>query len=154
MDPPDTTSLPEESLEVTQAPRKERSQAQILALENARTKAAQARAQASDLRKKEREVQQHKEKTIKEARMKQINDDYERLRLDRQPAEGPKEPPSPPPEQPNKKRKPARRIIVTEASSATDSEEEVEVMLPKSKKREPTPEEARYQRTFNKMFTI
>ena len=53
---------------------------------------------------------------------------------------------------PKKRRKPARKVIVTEASSASDTDDEVQVVLPRQKK-SLTPEEVQFQRTYHKMFT-
>jgi len=50
-----------------------------------------------------------------------------------------------------RKRKPARRVIVTEASSGSETEEEVEVQLPRQR-RPRSAEEITYQRAMSKMF--
>ena len=86
-----------------------------------RAKAAQARAAASELRRKEREVLRQKEKAVKEARVKQINDEYDQLRGGIPDSKESPPPPSAPPspDAPRKRKKPSRRIIVTTPTRLT-----------------------------------
>ena len=134
------------------------SEAQKVALENARSKALKVRQENASLRNKERELakleRQKKAEDI-EARFKALSkpeeEEIEEEEEESDVSEESEEEPPPPP--PKKKRKPARRVIVTEVSSASDSSD-VEVVLPREKrsKPRPTPEEEHYQKSYEKMF--
>ena len=154
-DQPSTEAL-EEPTEVAQEPRvkRPRTEAQILALNRAREQAMAVRLQNADLRRKQAEIDRaHAAKTKRE----------DNERIEREFAALSQPPPSPPsPEEaprapreeaPRRKRKPARRVVVTEASSASESEDEVEVTLPRARKA-PTREQILYQKTMSKLFEV
>ena len=131
------------------------SEAQKVALENARAKAIKVRQENASLRNKERELakmERAKKAEDIEARFQALSrkpeeEEIEDTEEEESASEEPEEPP------PKKKRKPARRVIVTEVSSASDSSD-VEVVLPREKrsKPRPTPEEEHYQKSYQKMF--
>ena len=125
----------------TKAPRTD---AQKAALDRAREKAMAVRAQNASLKRKEQEVERALAQKAKEERAARVEAEYEAL--SKPPIEA--EPMSPL----KKKRKPARKVVVTEVSSASESEaSEVEVVLPRARKKQ-SPEEAQYQQSMLKMF--
>ena len=131
------------------------SEAQKVALENARSKALKVRQENASLRNKERELakmERAKKAEEIEARIQALSRKPEEEEIEEEEEESDvSEEELPPPSPPKKKRKPARRVIVTEVSSGTDSD--VEVVLPKREKRAgPTPEEQHYQKSYQKMF--
>ena len=132
------------------------SEAQKVALENARAKAIKVRQENASLRNKERELakmERAKKAEDIEARFQALRGkpEEEEIEEEEEPSAEESEEELPPPPPPKKKRKPARRVIVTEVSSGTDSD--VEVVLPKREKRAgPTPEEEHYQKSYEKMF--
>ena len=153
------TEVPQEPTEVPQEVRvkRPRTEAQMLALARAREQAVTVRQQNADLRRKQVEIDRaHAAKTRQEE-----NDRIEReFAALSQPPPSPPSPPepeeaprAPPEEAPRRKRKPARRVVVTEASSASESEDEVEVTLPRARKA-PTREEVLYQKTMAKLFEV
>tara|TARA_B110000285_G_scaffold232313_1_gene303098 strand:+ start:210 stop:692 length:483 start_codon:yes stop_codon:yes gene_type:complete len=130
------------------------SEAQKVALENARSKALKVRQENASLRNKERELakmERAKKAQDIEARFQALSkpEEEEIEEEEEDSEESEEEPPRPPPK---KKRRPARRVIVTEVSS--DSDSDVEVVLPREKRGrpKPTPEEQHYQKSYEKMF--
>ena len=94
---------------------------------------------------KQLEIEQAKLQKTKEEERQRIEREYAALQNPEKP-EG---------NTPKRKRKPARKVIVTEASSARESEDEVEVVLPKPKKQPPlSREEIQYRRTYSQMFEM
>lgn len=113
-----------------------RSEAQKAALERAREKAIKVRAENAELKRME----------AQKAALERAREKAERVaRVEEEIASLASEDAKP------RKRKPARRVIVTEASSASESDDEVEVVLPKAKK---STEDLSYQRAMSKMFTF
>ena len=147
------TSLPPTEARV-KAPR---SEAQIAALERARIKAQEARGEAAALRKKEQEVERAMVAKARAERAARVEAEYKALTTPVQEVQEEETSPPPEPETPAKpmRKKPARRVIVTEVSSGEETDEEVEVVLPKARKAppQPTAEELMFQRSMTKMFT-
>ena len=132
------------------------SEAQKVALENARSKALKVRQENASLRNKERELakmERAKKAEEIEARIQALSRKPEEEEIEEEEEESEESEEEPPPPPPKKKRKPARRVIVTEVSSASDSSD-VEVVLPREKrsKPKPTPEEEHYQKSYERMF--
>ena len=135
--------------------KRERSAAQLEALSKARVKAAEVRAKNTELRKKEREVVSAQ--LAENRRLREENIEREHAAKFSKPLQ---DEPAPPEEVPReeevvyeKKPKKKRRVVVVQASS--DSEEEIEVKLPKQKKKPQVAEvDAAYQRTYNRMFEL
>ena len=124
-----------------------RTEAQMLALQRAREQAMMVRQQNADLKRKQQEIDRAVLAKAKRDERERIEREYDHLH-------------STPPEEaevmeadekPARKRKPARKVIVTEVSSGSDTEEEVQVVLPRAKK-SMTAEQIRYQRAYTKMF--
>ena len=165
----DTETVQSEPVEVTETPeplpplqplagKRPRSEAQLRALEAARAKALQVRKERAQIRNMERAVQNAQ----KVQRMASVEEAYSKLPStteepdwDTPIEEWPEDPPLPVKKEPKtKKRKPARRIVVTEVSSESESEEDVEVVLPKHRTPPPpTREELHMQRAMDKMFS-
>ena len=141
------TEVPLEVTEETPKPKLERTDAQKAALQKAREKAMAVRAENATLKKKEVEVERALLAKAKAERAAKVEAEYNALATVTEEAseEAPREKP--------RKRKPARRVIVTEASSASETEDEVEVILPRARK-QPSAEETSYQRVVNKMFAF
>ena len=126
-----------------------RTPAQLASLENARKKAMEVRGRQADLRRKEKEIARAQQDRDTQERTAKIQRDYDALHETEEVEEEEEEVAAP-----VKKRKPRRKIIVHEVSSAEeDEEDEVEVILPKERKRGPTPEELAYQHVHSKMFS-
>ena len=150
------TEALQEPAEIAQEPRvkRPRTEAQMLALSRAREQAMAVRQQNAELRRKQAEIDRaHVAKTKREEN-ERIEREFAALSQPPPSPPSPEDPPRAPPEEaPRRKRKPARRVVVTEASSASESEDEVEVTLPRARKA-PTREEVLYQRTMAKMFEV
>jgi hypothetical protein len=158
--------------------KKERSAAQLEALSKARVKAAEVRAKNTELRKKEREVVNAQLAENRRMREESIEREHA-AKFSKTPEEEPAsdhQPPAPPnspvgtgsvrslrltththsPEEEvvyEKKPKKKRRVVVVQNSS--ESEEEIEVKLPKQKKKPQVAEvDALYQRTYQRMFEL
>ena len=109
------------------------------------------RAENASLKRKQQEVERALLERAKAERVKKIEADYQAISQPPDPppaADARDEPPSPPE---RRRRKPARRVVVTEVSSASETEDEVEVVIPRARK-PPTAEEVTYQRAVSKMF--
>jgi pyruvate/2-oxoglutarate dehydrogenase complex dihydrolipoamide acyltransferase (E2) component len=149
MDPSIEESTPgtEEPQAPTEPPppttvKRERTDLQKLALKKAREKALKVRAENAALKKREQEIEKQLVEKAKAERLAKIQE-YEKEQ------EEPEAEPEPEPVK--KKKKPARRVIVTEVSSGEETEEDVEVVLPKQKK---SAQQLQYERTMAKMFTL
>ena len=127
--------------------KKPRTEAQTLALQKAREQAMMVRQQNAELKRKQQEIDRAVLAKAKRDERERIEREYDQIH-------------STPPEEaevmeadekPARKRKPARKVIVTEVSSGSDTEEEVQVVLPRAKK-SMTAEQIRYQRAYSKMF--
>ena len=150
---------------IQESVKKERTPAQIDALNRARIKAHEVRSQNKSLRDKQKEIDKTAMEEIKRAKVEKIEKEYSAIK------QQPKEPVSePPPEdeeeeevvyQKKEKKAKKKRIVVVQASSDSDSEE-VEVRLPKKKREKETPKnspkfdaaEYQYRRAYNKMFGL
>jgi hypothetical protein len=160
-DPVVTEEVRESTAEVEAVRTKRpRSDLQRAALERARVKAVQVRQENAALRKKERDLMVARAAKEKIDRSKRLHEEYEALQ---QPLgseatdedDEPRELRSSPDRNailqtiaPKPKRK--RRIIVTEAED--ESDEDIEVVLPK--KKTPPADEVKMQRLMEKMFTM
>ena len=159
--------------------KKERSPAQLEALQKARERAAQVRAKNTDLRRKEREVVNHQLSENRRVREETIQREHAaRFQKEQQAKPEPTEDikdvptakdqdqrsvsdlrsPEEPEEEPEvvyqKKPKRKKRIVVVQQESS-DDEEEVQVLLPKQKKKPVQEQDANdvmYQKTYQKMF--
>ena len=159
--------MSEESQPPTQeSMKKERTPAQIDALNRARIKAQEVRSQNKSLRDKQKEIDKTAMEEVKRAKVEKIEKEYTAIK--QQPKEPVSEPPPPEDEEEEevvyqkteKKPKKKKRIVVVQASSDSDSEE-VEVRLPKKKRekeKQNSPEfdaaEYHYRRAYNKMFGL
>jgi hypothetical protein len=146
VEPVEASELPESEppMEVSTPPaplKRERTDAQKRSLEAARAKALEVRRQSAALRQKEKAVKSH----ARQEKVRQVEEAYSAIQPE---PESDEEPPRPP-----KKRKP-RRVIVTEQSS--DSEQDVEVVLPRSTRPTPPPtaEEVRSAQILHRMFNV
>ena len=143
----------------TQVQKRPRTEAQTHALQKAREQAMMVRQQNAELKRKQQEIDRAVLAKAKRDERERIEREYDHLH-------------STPPEEAevmeadekpvgseapvttsgrSRKRKPARKVIVTEVSSGSDTEEEVQVVLPRAKK-SMTAEQIRYQRAYTKMF--
>jgi septum formation inhibitor MinC len=146
MEPPIEESTPstEEPQTPTEPPppttvKRERTEAQKEALKKAREKAMKVRVENAALKKREQEMEKALLEKAKQERLAKIQE-FEQM-----------EEPEPEPEPVKRKKKPARRVIVTEVSSGEETEEDVEVVLPKAKK---SAQQLQYERTMQKMFSL
>ena len=143
---------------ISDAVKKERSSAQLEALSKARVKAAEVRAKNTELRRKEREVVSAQ--LAENRRMREESIEKEHAAKFSKPPEEPSPPDEDPPKHEEeeeivyeKKPKKKRRVVVVQNSS--ESEEEIEVKLPKQKKKPQVAEvDALYQRTYQRMFEL
>jgi hypothetical protein len=149
MEPPIEESTPgtEEPQAPTEPPppttvKRERTDLQKLALKKAREKAMRVRAENAALKKREQEIEKQLVEKAKQERLAKIQEFEQEM-------EEPE--PEPEPEPVKRKKKPARRVIVTEVSSGEETEEDVEVVLPKQKK---SAQQLQYERTMQKMFSL
>ena len=149
------TEAPIEAIEtvtVQSVPKKPRSEAQLLALEAARQKAYTMRAEKSALKK-----QDEAEKAIAkvEAQKKPIDlDTTQHSKEETLVEEEEEEPEVIYRKKPPKKKK---RVVVVQEESSSDSE--IELRLPKAKavtqpKVEKTPDEIRYEKAYNRLFSV
>ena len=135
--------------ETVPAPKKPRTQAQLDALESARKKAYAMRAEKSALKKQDEaskamaKVESASIEAQKVVRPPKIEEDEE--------------------EEPEviyrKKAKKKKRVVVVQEESSSDSE--IEVRLPKAKqpiaklkKPEKNPQEVRYEKAYNRLFSV
>ena len=143
--------------------KKERSPAQIEALNRARLKAAEVRASNKDLRIKQREIDKNAMEAIKKQKVERIEQQYSALKQAKEPSVD--EPPEEDVEEEivyqKKEKKPKKkRIVVVQQSSESEDEQEVEVRIPKkkTKAREESPEmteaDRLYQKAYSKMFGL
>ena len=131
-----------------------RSGAQVAALQRAREKAMQVRQANAELKRKQQEIDRATLARAKAEERERIEREYQALHsTDSTREESTREESTRENEVAEKprKRKPARKVIVTEASSGSEEEDEVEVVLPRER-RKMTAEEIRYQRAYRKMF--
>lgn len=153
----------------TPSQKRPRTEAQMHALLNARKKALMVRQQNADLKRKQQEIDRATLAKAKQDERERIEREYNSLHAQRpKVVTGASLPTAPPIEEEDRhtirtrpeeekirekprKRKPARRVIVTEASSGSETEEEVEVQLPRQR-RPRSAEEISYQRAMSKMF--
>ena len=142
---------------VQETTKRERTPAQLEALQRARAKAAEVRAKNTELRRKERELvnaqleekRRLREETIQREHAERFNAKEEENTAPAAAADDEQE------EEEvvyQKKPKRKRRVVVVQDSS---SEEEIEVKLPKQKK-DPTQsaEDDLYRRTYERMFEV
>jgi hypothetical protein len=127
--------------------KKPRTEAQTLALQKAREQAMMVRQQNAELKRKQQEIDRAVLAKAKRDERERIEREYDHLHST--PAKEAEVMEAD--EKPARKRKPARKVIVTEVSSGSDTEEEVQVVLPRAKK-SMTAEQIRYQRAYSKMF--
>ena len=146
-----------ETVTIQAVPKKPRSEAQLLALEAARKKAYEIRAEKSALKK-----QDEASKTLAriEAQKKPIDLDTTQHSKEEVPpgvappvVEDEEEPEVVYRKKPPKK----KRVVVVQEESSSDSE--IEVRLPKAKavtqpKVEKTPDEIRYEKAYNRLFSV
>ena len=138
---------------VQETTKRERTPAQLEALQRARAKAAEVRAKNTELRRKERELvnaqleekRRLREETIQREHAERFNAKEEEITTpaaDDEPEEVVYQ----------KKPKRKRRVVVVQDSS---SEEEIEVKLPKPKKdATQSAEDDLYRRTYERMFEV
>jgi hypothetical protein len=138
-----STEEPQAPVEIPQPTtvKRERTEAQKEALKKAREKAMKVRAENAALKKREQEIEKALVEKAKQERLAKIQEFEQEM----------EEPDEPEPEPVKRKKKPTRRVIVTEVSSGEETEEDVEVVLPKQKK---SAEQLRYERTVQKMFSL
>jgi hypothetical protein len=127
-----------------------RTEAQIHALQKAREQAMIVRQQNAELKRKQQEIDRATLAKAKRDERQRIEREYDALHSKVE-EDHTDEPQSRSEEGKPRKRKPARKVIVTEASSGSETDEEVEVVLPRAKKAM-TAEQIRYQRAYSKMF--
>ena len=149
----------------TPSQKRPRTEAQMHALLKAREKALMVRQQNADLKRKQQEIDRATLAKAKQDERERIEREYKSLQRPQVAIGSRSDPHAPPPpideeeenpesskirEKPRKK-KPARRVVVTEASSGSETEEEVEVQLPRQR-RPRSAEQIAYQRSMSKMF--
>ena len=142
---------------VQETTKRERTPAQLEALQRARAKAAEVREKNTELRRKERELvnaqleekRRQREETIQREHAKRFNAKEEENTAPAAAADDEQE------EEEvvyQKKPKRKRRVVVVQDSS---SEEEIEVKLPKPKKdATQSAEDDLYRRTYERMFEV
>ena len=158
---PETEHLPST---VSESTKKERTPAQLEALQRARVKAAEVRAKNTELRRKERELVNAQLEEKRRLREESIQREHaERFRakeemVDGEPSRAPPhgdETPDEPEEEVVYQKKPRRkrRVVVVQDSS---SEEDIEVKLPKQKNKESEGAEDQelYRRAYQRMFEL
>ena len=145
-----------ETQEVVTVPKKPRTEAQLAALEAARRKAYAMRAEKSAQKK-----QEEASKAIAKVEAQKVTLDATQHRKDETPPkveekveEEEEEPEVIYRKKPPKKKK---RVVVVQEESSSDSE--IEVRLPKARQAPPivpkkTPDEARYERAYNTLFSV
>ena len=136
--------------------KKERTPAQLKALQRARAKAAEVRAKNTELRRKERELVNAQLEEKRRLREETIQREHaERFNAKEEESTTPAAAADDEPEEEvlyQKKPKRKRRVVVVQDSS---SEEEIEVKLPKPKKdATPNAEDDLYRRTYERMFEV
>ena len=156
-----TPEITEEIITETPIPKvkKERTSAQLENLAKAREKAAVVRAQNTEIRRKQAEIDKALALEVKKQKLDRVEKEYAAIHGETSKTEKDEEEEEEieyvkkPKKVPKKK-----RVIVVEQSSS--SEEEIEVRLPK-KKREvrqpsspPDPKTERYKMLYNKMFGL
>ena len=136
----------------TPSQKRPRTEAQMHALLKAREKGLMVRQQNADLKRKQQEIDRATLAKAKQDERERIEREYKSLHAPPPPIDEEEENPesSKIREKPRKK-KPARRVVVTEASSGSETEEEVEVQLPRQR-RPRSAEQIAYQRSMSKMF--
>ena len=136
---------------VQETTKRERTPAQLEALQRARAKAAEVRAKNTELRRKERELVNAQLEEKRRLREESIQREHaERFQSKEDGATEQEAEEEEVVYQKKPKRK--RRVVVVQDSS---SEEEIEVKLPKQKKSEAeNAEEELYRRTYQRMFEI
>ena len=144
----------EDNQQLTQAlQKKERSNAQKLALEAARARAFKVRQENAELRRKEKEIDKQTQEEVKQARKAKVEMEYKQITKPKE--EPPKEETKQEEEEveyvkaPKKTKK--RRVVVVQDSS---SEEEVEVVLPKQKRAKEAEVDPEYSRMYDKLFSM
>ena len=133
--------------------KKERTPAQLEALQRARAKAAEVRAKNTELRRKERELVNAQLEENRRLREESIQREHAERFQTKEDAPAEEEEGAEEEEVVyQKKPKRKRRVVVVQDSS---SEEEIEVKLPKQKKSSAeTAEDELYRRTYQRMFEI
>ena len=139
----------------TPSQKRPRTEAQMHALLKAREKALMVRQQNADLKRKQQEIDRATLAKAKQDERERIEREYKSLHAPAPPAppidEEEENPESSKIREKPRKKKPARRVVVTEASSGSETEEEVEVQLPRQR-RPRSAEQIAYQRSMSKMF--
>ena len=146
--------------EPTEAPtqpipiRKERTPAQLETLRLAREKAAKVRSMNAETRRKQGEVDRAAAEEVKRQKVEKLEREYAAIQ---QPKPVEEEPEANVKEEEEEieyvyKKKPVKkkRVVVVEKS---DSEDELEIVIPKAKK-PIDPKQERYKRMYNKMFDL
>ena len=143
-----------ETQEVVTVPKKPRTEAQLAALEAARKKAYAMRAEKSALRK-----QEEASKAIAKVEAQKVTIDTTQHRKDETPPKVEEKVEEEEPEVIYRKKPPKKkkRVVVVQEESSSDSE--IEVRLPKARQAPPivpkkTPDEARYERAYNTLFSV
>jgi len=132
--------------------KKERTPAQLEALQKARVKAAEVRAKNTELRRKERELVNAQLEEKRRLREESIQREHAERFQSKENGATEQEEAEEEEVVYQKKPKRKRRVVVVQDSS---SEEEIEVKLPKQKKSEAeNAEEELYRRTYQRMFEI
>ena len=141
---------------VQETTKRERTPAQLEALQRARAKAAEVRAKNTELRRKERELvnaqleekRRQREETIQREHAERFNAKEEASTAATAADDETEEEEVVYQKKPKRK----RRVVVVQDSS---SEEEIEVKLPKPKKDAPqSAEDDLYRRTYERMFEV
>ena len=146
--------------EPTEAPtqpipiRKERTPAQLETLRLAREKAAKVRSMNAETRRKQGEVDRAAAEEVKKQKVEKLEREYAAIQ---QPKPVEEEPDAKVEEEEEEieyvyKKKPVKkkRVVVVEKS---DSEDELEIVIPKAKK-PIDPKQERYKMMYNKMFDL
>ena len=144
--------------EPTEAPtqpipiRKERTPAQLETLRLAREKAAKVRSMNAETRRKQGEVDRAAAEEVKKQKVEKLEREYAAIQQPKPVEEEPKVEEEEEEVEYVYKKKPAKkkRVVVVEKS---DSEDELEIAIPKAKKPIDQKQE-RYNKMFNKMFDL
>ena len=130
----------ESQVPIQESVKKERTPAQIDALNRARLKAQEVRAQNKQLRDKQKEIDKATMEEVKRAKVEKIEKEYSALsREKQQPKEQPPDPPTEEVEEvvyQKKEKKPKKKRIVVVQASSDSEDSEIEVRLPKKKKKD------------------
>jgi predicted ribosome quality control (RQC) complex YloA/Tae2 family protein len=137
-----------ETVTIQAVPKKPRTEAQLLALEQARKKAYAMRAEKSALK-----LQEKATKAVEKIEAGRSQQETKSQPVEPQEEEAEDEPEVVYRKRPTKKKK---RVVVVQAESSSDSE--IEVRLPRPPKTEPpkekTLDEIRFEKNYNKLFSL